>query len=102
MRTAESALAVKYYLRASRPMALRLAALFKKAWPAFYEKYQKAFDAGVWEREDPGPFCGRAIVWKLQVMPHRDGLDAGPAACFPMGSFSGGELYLPDLQLKLR
>lgn len=101
-RNAQSAQAVKWYFRATRAMALRLAVLFKRAWPAYYEKYRKAFDAGVWETSDPGPFLGRAIVWKLQVLPHRDGLDAGPAACFPVGCFAGGELYFPDLGLKLR
>jgi hypothetical protein len=74
--------------------------MFRVAYPAYYEKYRLAFEAGVWEEADPGPWLGRAIVWKLQVYPHRDGLDAGPAACFPMGSFEGGQLYLPDLRLK--
>lgn len=102
MRSAKAAQEVKYYMRASRPPALRIAALFQKSFPACYKKYKKVFDAGVWERADPGPFLGRALVWKLQVEPHRDGLDAGPAVCFPLGSFTGGELYFPDLGLKLR
>jgi hypothetical protein len=46
---------------------------------------------------DPGPFLGRAIVWKLNVCPHQDGLDKGPAVIFSMGYFSGRECYLPDL-----
>lgn len=101
VRNAQCAVGCEYFMRISRPDALRLSALFKSLYPAFHEKYRKAFEAGVWVRADPGPFLGRAIVWKLQVEPHRDGLDAGPAICFPLGSFTGGALYLPDLGLKL-
>jgi hypothetical protein len=76
--------------------------MFKVSWPEDYEKYRKAFEAGVWVEDDPGPWLGRAIVWKLQVLPHRDGLDGGPTAIFCLGRFSGGECYLPDLHIKLR
>ncbi|KAJ8508340.1 hypothetical protein ONZ45_g9369 [Pleurotus djamor] len=71
------------------------------AFPEYYAAYQAAFDAGVWMRADPGPWIGRAIVYKLQVLPHVDGKDNGPTACFPTGSFSGGEAYFPDLGIKL-
>ena len=101
LRTADSMQAVRYYYSATRNMALQVAALFKAAFPAYYVKYKDAFEAGVWKAEDPGAFLGRAIVWKLPVLPHWDGLDAGPAVIFPVGNFSGGELYLPDLKLKL-
>ncbi|KAG1771371.1 hypothetical protein EV702DRAFT_1048994 [Suillus placidus] len=75
--------------------------MFCVAFPEFYEKYWKAFEAGKWTVVNPGPFLGRAIVWKLSVLPHQDGLDEGPAVIFPMGRFEGGECYLPDLKLKL-
>lgn len=76
--------------------------MFKASFPKEYQRYKKAFDAGVWLAQDPGPWLGRAIVYKLQVLPHRDGLDGGPTAMWNMGSYTGGELYLPDLKLKLR
>ncbi|KAG6905514.1 hypothetical protein DXG01_002283 [Tephrocybe rancida] len=82
-------------------MAKRLAAMFEVAFPEYYAKYKVAFDAGVWEADDPGPWLGRAVIWKMQVLPHRDGLDQGPAATFPMGYYSGGEMYFTDLGLKL-
>ncbi|KAG1719118.1 hypothetical protein EDB19DRAFT_1837036 [Suillus lakei] len=75
---------------------------FLLAYPDDFKIYQKAFDAGVWEVADPGPWLGRAIVWKLNVLPHRDGLDGGPTAIFCLGHFSGGEAYLTDLKLKLQ
>ncbi|KAG2031210.1 hypothetical protein BDR03DRAFT_986545 [Suillus americanus] len=72
-------------------LALLLGAMFHEAFPDFYAKYVQAFKAGKWMVVDPGPFLGRAI----------DGLDEGPAVIFPMGHFSGGECYIPDLRLKL-
>lgn len=90
----------RYYV-ASQPVALRLAACFKVAFPEYYFEYKAAFDAGVWMTEDPGPWLGRAIVWKLPVRTHMDGLDDGPTAIFNCGNYKGGNLYLPDLKVKL-
>ncbi|KAG1785180.1 uncharacterized protein HD556DRAFT_1192503, partial [Suillus plorans] len=89
------------YYKATEALVLRLSAMFHVSFPEFYKKYQKAFEAGKWTVVDPGPFLGRVIVWKLAVLPHQDGLDAGPAVIFPMGRFEGGECYIPDLKLKL-
>lgn len=95
---------VERYYKVSRPFAIRLSIMFKHAFPEYWAQYRQAFQAGRWYRikDDPGPFIGRAIVYKLQVLPHRDGLDGGPAAIFPVGRFKGGELYLPDLDAKLQ
>ncbi len=94
-------MAVRHYLEGTQNLALILAEAFRVAFPDYYSKYQKAFDAGVWYDEDPGPWLGRAIVWKLQVRPHVDGLDDGPTAAFNCGSYDDGPMYLPDLGLKL-
>ncbi|GLB36943.1 hypothetical protein LshimejAT787_0312300 [Lyophyllum shimeji] len=101
VRNANAAQTVEWYFQATQSMARRLAAMFKVAFPDYYQKYRRAFNAGVWTRSDPGPWLGRAIVWKLDVYMHRDGLDGGPTATFPMGAYQGGEFYLPDLRLKL-
>ena len=90
----------RYYV-GSRPVALYLSACFQVAFPDYYVKYRAAFEAGVWTAEDPGPWIGRAIVWKLPVRTHVDGLDEGPTAIFNVGSYTGGKLYLPDLGVKL-
>jgi hypothetical protein len=92
---------VQRYFKDTEELALVLAAMFRVSFPDFYMKYYRAFQAGKWMVVDPGPFLGRAIVWKLDVCPHQDGLDEGPAAIFPMGNFTGGECYIPDLKLKL-
>jgi hypothetical protein len=102
VRSAKGAMAVKTYYRATQKVCAQLAAMFKAAFPEYYVKYSKAFEAGVWIKEDKGPWIGRVIVWKLQVSLHRDGLDEGPALCFPCGSYEGGELCLPDLEAKLK
>ncbi|KAG1725983.1 hypothetical protein EDB19DRAFT_1592285, partial [Suillus lakei] len=101
-RNAQVALAVRWYMKRTSKLALVLKEMFKVAYPDDFKIYQKAFDAGVWEVADPGPWLGRAIVWKLNVLPHRDGLDGGPTAIFCLGHFSGGEAYLTDLKLKLQ
>ncbi|KAG2029514.1 hypothetical protein BDR03DRAFT_880547, partial [Suillus americanus] len=86
---------------ASAKVTQMLAGIFSVCFPKFYEKYRKAFEAGMWLTSDPGPWLGRAIVFKLQVYIHRDGLDAGPCVTFPMGFFTGGEAYFPDIEAKL-
>ncbi|KAG2063333.1 hypothetical protein BDR04DRAFT_948841, partial [Suillus decipiens] len=102
VRNAQVTQAVQWYLAYTRPLALTLQEMFKVSWPEYYEMYRAAFEAGVWVEDDPGPWLGRAIIWKLQVLPHRDGLDGGPTAIFCLGHFTGGECYLPDLHIKLQ
>jgi hypothetical protein len=92
---------VRRYFEGSRPVAQYLSMCFKVAFPDYYRKYKAAFEAGAWMPEDPGPWLGRAIVWKLPVETHMDGLDEGPTAIFNVGRYTGGDLYLPDLEVKL-
>lgn len=92
---------VKRYFIATQPVAIYLAEMFKVSFPVYYERYWSAFEAGAWIKEDPGPWVGRAVVYKLQVNNHVDGLDDGPTAVFNFGYYTGGEMYLPDLRLKL-
>jgi hypothetical protein len=100
--SAKKAMAVRHYFINSREIAIILKGYFQVLFPDEYKIYEAAFEAGVWERADVGPFLGRAAVWKLQVFPHVDGLDGiGPAVSFPMGSYIGGEMYLTDLKAKL-
>jgi hypothetical protein len=93
---------VRYYYHGTDRVAIYLDAIFAVSFPEIHDKYQEAFAAGRWIAEDRGPWLGRAIVYKLQVKPHRDGLDGGPAAIFNVGPYEGGELYLTDLGLKFK
>jgi len=47
-------------------VARTVALAFKTVFPDWYNIYEEAFEAGVWFADDPGPFLGRAIVYKLQ------------------------------------
>jgi hypothetical protein len=70
-------MAVRYYYHGTNRVAIYLDAMFAVSFPEIHDKYQEAFAAGRWIAEDHGPWLGRAIVYKLQVKPHRDGLDGG-------------------------
>jgi hypothetical protein len=96
------AVAVKHHFLATAQVAHVLSAYFQLCFPEAYEQYREAFEAGIWLVEDPGPWLGRVIVYKLQVKPHVDRLDAGPTAIFNVGQYEGGELYIPCLNLKFQ
>jgi hypothetical protein len=100
-RSGKGITGLAHYYQASIPVASFLSTCFKVAYPDYFSTYSDAFKAGVWIDSDPGPWIGRVIVWKLQVLTHQDGLDDGPTAIFNCGRYRGGELYLPDLGLKL-
>jgi hypothetical protein len=100
-RSGKGSIGVEQYFTATAPVALFLNELFEVSFPAYHKKYKRAFVAGRWTTSDPGPWLGRAIVYKLQVDAHVDGLDDGPAAIFNVGSYTGGKLNLPDLGLVL-
>lgn len=87
-----------YYL--TKYIAKTISAMFQAAFPQWYDKYREAFDAGAWLREDPSPFLGRAIIYKLQGRLHKDRHDLGPLASFGVGDYTGGEMLLPQLGAK--
>ncbi|KAG0691446.1 hypothetical protein DFH29DRAFT_787284, partial [Suillus ampliporus] len=90
-----------WYMRCTCKLAMALSAMYQAAFQDNHETYCRAFEAGVWLEADPSPWLGRAIVWKLNILPHRDGQDGGPTTIFCMGNYTGGEPYLPDLKIKL-
>ncbi len=82
-----------------------------------HKEYKEAFAAGVWDDADPGPWLGRAIVYKTQVSSinqsfwvyltpftkvnlHKDQNDDGLSVCFPVGRYGGGEMIIPILGAK--
>jgi hypothetical protein len=84
----------------TKSIVKKISAMFRAAFPEWYNKYRDAFEAGVWLPKDPGPFLGRSIVYKLQGKLHKDQHDLGPSACFGVGDYTGGELILPQLGVK--
>jgi hypothetical protein len=95
-------LAIENYYIASSPVAEMLAVYFQILFPAEYEKFCHAFNAGYWVKGDPGPWLGRALIYKLQGNLHVDDKDEGPTVSFPCGFFEGGEMIVPELFAKLR
>jgi hypothetical protein len=95
-------MAIENFYEASTPLAKTLAVYFEALFPEAYERSKNAFDAGVWVKDDPGPWIGRALIYKLQGSLHVDDKDEGPTVSFPCGYFEGGEMVLPQLDAKLR
>jgi hypothetical protein len=54
LRGCNSGMEVRRYFISTRPLAIYLGEMFKVSFPAYYEKYRAAFEAGVWITEDPG------------------------------------------------
>lgn len=99
-RSGTAYIGVTAHYRLNALMAEMLAIMFEGVFPDIYRKYKSAFDAGVWIKTDPGPWLGRAIVYKLQLTLHVDANDVGPAASFPSGLFEGGALVIPQMLAK--
>ena len=99
LRGCNSGMETRRYFISTRPLAIYLGEMFKISFPVYHERYRAAFAAGVWFTEE---WIGRAIVYKLQVSIHVDGLDDGPTAIFNFGYYTEGEMYIPDLGLKLQ
>ncbi|KAG6816069.1 hypothetical protein H0H87_008862 [Tephrocybe sp. NHM501043] len=86
--------------KATSLLSKLLGAWFQVLFPSEYQRFAQAFEAGVWIEDDPGPWLGRSIVYKLQVDFHVDAGDDGPAVSFPVGFFQGGHLVVPALYTK--
>lgn len=97
VHSASSQGAVQHYFANTRDIAIILAEMFKVLWPEYYALYEPAFKAGYWVKEDPGPWIGRAVIYKLTVGMHLDKRDAGPTVTFPVGQYIGGHMDLPQL-----
>lgn len=76
--------------------------IVKTLLPDAYAEHDEIFQAGKFFHNDPGPFLGRAVMWKLQMKLHKDLGDKGWTISFPVGSFTGGHFLIPQLDLKLK
>ena len=90
------------YFALIEAVARTVALTFRAVLPVWYDMYRKAFDASIWFADDPGPFLGRTIVYKLQGRLHKDKHDVGPLVLFPVGQFTGDEMIFPQLKTKLQ
>jgi hypothetical protein len=100
-RSGIAAQAARTFFKSTSLMGKYLGVVFKRLFPAIHGVYTKAFAEGVWEEADPGPFLGHAIVYKLQVGLHQDSNEEGPFVSFPCGKYTGGNMLIPQLKIKL-
>ncbi|KAJ7757874.1 hypothetical protein B0H14DRAFT_2976374 [Mycena olivaceomarginata] len=91
-RGCQAALAVRYYYRATGEVAIYLSCMFEVAYPSIMQSTPRPSKPVFGSLRIQGHGLGRAIVYKLQVSEHVDGLD---------DDFEGGPMYLPDIGMKL-
>ncbi|TFK58484.1 hypothetical protein BDN72DRAFT_782036 [Pluteus cervinus] len=92
--------ALSQYLERSGEITQFLDCFLEKINPDVHKEYRNAFNAGVWDTADTGPWLGRALLYKAQVSFHKDQNDDGLSACFPVGRYTGGEMIIPSLGAK--
>jgi hypothetical protein len=93
---------VRFYQQATAKQALYLNKLLEKLAPKEWSRLKKAQEAGQWyQDEEDSCFLGLATIWKLQVGCHLDSKDFEFSVITCGGNFTGGKLYLPDLDLCL-
>jgi len=100
--SASDAREARTYVAAIAPQQKYLDMLLKIYAPREYVELKKSWAASHWFTENPeGCTLGLAMVWKLQVGVHLDCKDWELCMIMCGGNFTGGALYLPDLDLCL-
>ena len=95
--SASDAREARTYVAAMAPQQKYLNMLLTK-----YVELKRSWAASCWFTENPeGCTLGLAMVWKLQVGVHLDCKDWELCMIVCSGNFTGGALYLPDLDLCL-
>ena len=100
--SASLARAARSYVAATEPQQRYLEMLLQEIAPEEYVQLKKSAEAGRWVTESrEGCTLGLATVWKLQVGVHLDHRDWELCMIVCGWNFTGGVLYLPDLDLCL-
>jgi hypothetical protein len=100
--SANRALSARSYLSANAQQAKYLDMLLSTFAPKEHRQLKQSAMAGRWYTEQTeGCTLGLATVWKLQVDLHLDTADWELCMIVCGGNFSGGNLYLPDLNICL-
>jgi len=100
--SASDAREARTYVAAMAPQQKYLNMLLKTYAPREYAELKKSWAAGRWFTENlEGCTLGLATVWKLQIGIHLDCKDWELCMIVCSGNFTGGALYLLDLDLCL-
>ena len=97
--TSSGATAVAAMYDATQNLEANVEAVIKVFFPNYYTNMKNVCEAGKIIQRPTGCHNGRAIVFKLPVLPHWDDTDFGVTVSFPAGKFTGGYLYIPQLDL---
>lgn len=90
------------WINANQVLHAHLREIVQVLLPDTYAEYDAIFNAGKVFDNDSAPFLGKAIMYKLQLKLHKDLGDRGWTISLPVGSFTGGHLIIPQLELKLK
>ncbi|KAJ8083301.1 hypothetical protein PM082_009173 [Marasmius tenuissimus] len=102
----QSTLGTRYFYQANEVLEKCVAIAVKAFFPEIHEIGAKVREAGRTVPTSDGKPCGmylaRAIIFKLQVLLHKDDNDFGVSTSFPCGFFEDGYLIVPQLKSKFR
>ncbi|KAL0057307.1 hypothetical protein AAF712_016061, partial [Marasmius tenuissimus] len=102
----QSMLGTRYFYQANEVLEKCVAIAVKAFFPEIHEIGAKVREAGRTVPTSDGKPCGmylaRAIIFKLQVLLHKDDNDFGVSTSFPCGFFEDGYLIVPQLKSKFR
>ncbi|KAL0579851.1 hypothetical protein V5O48_002160 [Marasmius crinis-equi] len=92
----------RHFYAANQTLDNCIAAAMEVFFPDNYIVARKVREAGRIIPGEGGVYLGRAVVFKLQLLLHRDQNDFGVSTSFPSGYYCGGYLIIPQLKAKFR
>ncbi|KAJ3854704.1 hypothetical protein EV368DRAFT_36283 [Lentinula lateritia] len=97
-------MAIQHWYEVTPEFGNLLSSVFNQEWPDKWEEAMKRFKAGKWQAANPGPWVGKAIVYKLTSSIHPDEEDAEecPTVTVPVGHFVGGHIQFLDIHARLQ
>ncbi|KAJ7788756.1 hypothetical protein B0H14DRAFT_3892267 [Mycena olivaceomarginata] len=102
LRGCQAALAVKHYYRATQEVAIISAACSRLRTQSTMPDTRQAFKSWRLETADPGPWIGKAIVYKTsRYRSTLMGWMMTNGFLLRRGTSTGGAMYLPDIGMKV-
>jgi hypothetical protein len=95
--------AMNQWLKETTYLNTLMKSMFKTEWPESFERFDHAFKSARLNKLNPGPWHGKAVVWKSDSHVHADTKDSEecPTSCVPIGQYTRGEMELFDMKTKI-
>ncbi|KAJ3804585.1 hypothetical protein F5876DRAFT_82921 [Lentinula aff. lateritia] len=92
-------MAIQHWYKVTLESGNLLSSVFKQEWPDKWEEAMKYFKAGKWQAANPGPWVGKAIVYKLtsSIRPDKEDAEEYHIVTVPVGHFVGGHILFLDI-----